>query len=100
MTDAATTLALAPDDAVHQTVELGQALIRAVYGYDISAAMALDALLLSYVSLVSVHPQLAEQAQRSLISAARSLVTGATAPPTPPAAPCCSEPPHPQGDHQ
>ena len=76
MTDAATTLALAPDDAVHQTVELGQALIRAVYGYDISAAMALDALLLSYVSLVSVHPQLAEPAQRSLISAARSLVTG------------------------
>lgn len=71
-----TTPALAPDDAVHQTVELGQALIRAVYGYDISAAMALDALLLSYVSLVSVHPQLAEPAQRSLISAARSLVTG------------------------
>ena len=76
MTDAATAPALAPDDAVHQTVELGQALIRAVYGYDISAAMALDALLLSYVSLVSVHPQLAEPAQRSLISAARSLVMG------------------------
>ncbi len=75
MTAPATTAA-APDDALHQTIELGQALIRAVHGYDISAAMALDALLLSYVAIVSVHPRLAEQAQRSLISAARSLVAG------------------------
>ena len=79
MTDAATAPALAPDDAVHQTVELGQALIRAVYGYDISAAMALDALLLDPEVVQSTAGVLFKQ-REDVAALSGELITEALAP--------------------
>lgn len=70
-----------PEAAAAQTVdgiiELGSALIRAVYSHDGEIGLKLDALLHSYCALVALHPHLCEAAQHSLISAARAMVCAA-----------------------
>lgn len=85
MTAATITLPAVDSPEVAAIIELGARLIRVAFDYDSEVAIKLDAMLSSYCGIVAAHPQLAEAAQRSLLSAARAMVGGASA--------CAAHPP-------
>lgn len=67
---------------VRAFVTLARRLLDVVAEDSPTVEVALDALIHSFVAIVRAHPQLAEAAQRSLISATRALLATHGAPPT------------------